>query len=63
MQKKPTKPNKPDPLSFMENSRDEASYGYATYVYMVGPPAIYLEYRNGSHESMLHILYSQRIRM
>lgn len=46
----------------MDNSAGEAMYGYAIYDYMVDPPAVYLEYINGSPESMLHVLYFQRIR-
>lgn len=47
----------------MDNSVNEAMYGYVIYVYMVDPPAKYLEYVNGSPESMLHILCFQRIRI
>lgn len=40
---------------------DEAMYGYVICVYIADLPTIHLEYINGSPESMLHILYFQRI--
>lgn len=45
----------------MNNSVDEAMYGSSICIYVADFTAIYLEYTNGSPESMLHILYLQRI--
>lgn len=42
---------------------DEAMDGYVICVYIADPPDIHLEYINGSPESMLHILYLQRIKI